>query len=151
MTDNPYQPPEAEVRDAPPRRLVAARPRQIVQAIALLWVSTSLGVASGYLEAQRSPDPWASVAVMLLTMLVLLAVLTVMLWRGRNWARLTYLILVALSLASLISSWGIVERPAIEVALEAVSFVADAGSFFLMFTKPGSLWFQYAAEPGDRA
>ncbi|HEV8395209.1 MAG TPA: hypothetical protein VGQ37_13090 [Vicinamibacterales bacterium] len=131
--------------------MTAVRPRQIVQAIALLWVSTSLGIASGYLEAQRDPDPWAATDVMLLAMLGLLGVLTVMLWRGRNWARLTYLILVALSLASLTSSWGVVERPPVAVALEAVSFVADAGSFFLMFTEPGASWFQSTAEQGDRA
>jgi predicted membrane channel-forming protein YqfA (hemolysin III family) len=131
--------------------MTVSRPRQIVQAIALLWVSTSLGIASGYLEAQRDPDPWAATAVMLLTMLGVLGVLSVMLWRGRNWARLTYLILVAMSLASLIASWGVAERPPLEVALEAVSFVADAGSFFLMFTQPGASWFESAAEQGDRA
>ena len=77
--------------------------------------------------------------------------LSVGLWRGRNWGRIAYLILVALSLAEFLSSWGVVERPAVEVALEAVSFVADAGSFFLLFTPPGSLWFSYtppAPEPG---
>lgn len=79
---------------------------------------------------------------MVLTMLVLLGVLTVMLWRGRNWARMLYAILVAMSLAAFLSSWGASERPAVEVALEAVSFVADGGSFFLMFTRPGSSWFQ---------
>ena len=33
----------------------------------------------------------------------------------------------------------------------AQQFVADAGSFFLMFTQPGATWFQPAAEQGDRA
>jgi hypothetical protein len=28
-----------------------------------------------------------------------------------------------------------------------VSFVADAGGFFLVFTQPGSLWFRDAREP----
>jgi len=60
-------------------------------------------------------------------------------------------LLVALSLANLIASWGVVERLPVGVALEAVSFVADAGSFFLMFTQPGATWFQPAAEQGDRA
>jgi hypothetical protein len=53
-----------------------------------------------------------------------------------------YLILVALSFAEFLSLWGIAERPKVEVALEAVSFVADAGCFFLLFTEPGSLWFR---------
>ena len=81
-----------------------------------------------------------------LVMLALTVVLSVGLWRGRNWGRVAYLILVALSFAEFFASWGVVERPALEVALEAVSFVADAGSFFLLFTQPGSLWFRYTRE-----
>ena len=122
------------------------RPWPILQAIALLWVSTFLGIASGYLEAQRSSAPASSTVVLLVTMLGLLMVLTLMLWRGRNWARLAYLALVALSLSALVSSWGVEARPPLEVALEAVSFVADAGSFFLMFTEPGASWFRDAGE-----
>lgn len=119
------------------------RPRQIVHAIALLWISTALGVAAGVSEAQRSGElQVAAMVVGVLTTLLLLGVLTVMLWRGRNWARMLYVILVAMSLAAFLSSWGTAERPSIEVALEAVSFVADAGSFFLMFTSPGSTWFE---------
>jgi hypothetical protein len=43
-----------------------------------------------------------------------------------------------------LSSWGTVERLPLSIALEAVSFVADGGSFFLLFTNPGSLWFRHA-------
>jgi len=52
-----------------------------------------------------------------------------------------------LSLAEFLASWGTSERPAVEVALEAVSFVADAGSFFLAFTAPGSSWFRHRLKP----
>ena len=147
MADNPYQPPETEVEDTPPARRVPARPQQIVHAIALLWISGGLGVAASVLEAQRTAESGAAIAFVLLTVLGLMAVMTVGLWRGRNWARVLYAVLVALSLATFLSTWGTVERPGVEVALEAVSFVADAGSFVLLFTQPGSLWFQYAREP----
>ena len=143
MTDNPYEPPKSEVQDASPQRLVAVRPNAIIQAIALLWISSALGVASSFSELS------ASQSALIFSALVMLAVaigLTVGIWRGRNWARMLYLVLVALSLASLASTWGTSERPQFEVALEAVSFVADAGSFFLMFTPPGSLWFQSRSE-----
>ena len=122
-------------------RLRASRPHQILQALALLWISTTLGFFSSLSENGQS---WETVLLAALVMLALTVVLSVGLWRGRNWGRIAYLILVVLSLAEFLSSWGMVARPAVEVALEAVSFVADAGSFFLLFTPPGSVWFSYA-------
>jgi hypothetical protein len=141
MTENPYEPPKSEVQDALPRRLAAARPRAIVQAIALLWISSGLGFAGSLSEVAESQGALIFSAFV---MVALAAALSVGIWRGRNWARMVYLILVVLSLASLVSTWGTTERPQFEVALEAVSFVADAGSFFLIFTPPGSSWFQYS-------
>ena len=143
MTDNPYEPPKSEVQDASPRRLVAARPRAIIQAIALLWISSGLGFAGSFSAVSDSQN---ALVFSVLVMVALAAALSVGIWRGRNWARIVYLMLVLLSLANLVSTWGLTERPQIEVAFEAVSFVADAGSFFLMFTSPGSLWFQTATE-----
>lgn len=124
-------------------RLIGTRPHQIVQAIALLWISTTLGFFSSVSENDESR---ATLIVAALVMLAVTVVLSVGLWRGRNWGRVAYLILVALSFAEFLASWGVAERPALEVALEAVSFVADAGSFFLLFTQPGSLWFRYTRE-----
>ena len=125
-------------------RLPGTRPHQIVQAIALLWISTTLGFFSSVSENDES---WAKLIVAALVMLAVTVVLSVGLWRGRNWGRIVYLILVALSFTAFLASWGVAERPAVEVALEAVSFVADAGGFFLLFTQPGSLWFRDAREP----
>ena len=119
-------------------------PRQILQALALLWISTGLGFAAGYPDAVKS---WGTLALAVLFMLGVAITLSVALWRGRNWGRMVYLILVALSFTAFLASWGVTERPAVEVALEAVSFAADAGCFFLLFTQPGSLWFRYAREP----
>jgi hypothetical protein len=143
-TDDPHSPPEAAVGGHGPVRVLGTRPPQIVQAIALLWISTMLGFFSSVSENDES---WATLIVAALVMLAVTVVLSVGLWRGRNWGRLVYLILVALSFAEFLSLWGISETPKVEVALEAVSFVADAGSFFLLFTQPGSLWFRYARQP----
>jgi hypothetical protein len=144
MSDNPYEPPKSDVRDASPLRMVAERPRAILQAIALLWISSGLGFAGSLSEVA---DSQGALIFSVFVMAALAAGLSVGIWRGRNWARILYLILVLLSLTNLVSTWGLTERPQFEVALEAVSFVADAGSFFLMFTPPGALWFQSPAEP----
>jgi len=119
------------------------RPHEIVQAVALLWISGTLGLFASLAETD---DSWAARVVVVLVMLAITVALSVPLWRGRNWGRVLYVVLVALSFAELVSSWGIAERPWLAVALEAVSFVADAGSFFLLFTQPGSSWFSSTRE-----
>ena len=147
MTDhNPYSPPDADLGDAGPARQSGARPHQIAQAIALLWISTTLGFFASFSETSKS---WGTLSLVVLVMLAVTVTLSVGLWRGRHWARMAYLILVALSFAEFLSLWGTAERPAVEVALEAVSFVADAGSFFLVFTAPGSSWFSNTSQPPD--
>jgi lysylphosphatidylglycerol synthetase-like protein (DUF2156 family) len=143
--DNPYSPPGTDIGDGDRPRLLRARPWQIGQAIALLWISGGLGLWAGLLQAQRGQDATDAIAVMVVETLILLGVLTFSIWRGRNWGRILYLVLVALSLAAFLDTWG-TEQPTVDVALEAVSFVADAGSFFLMFTRPGSSWFTYTRE-----
>ena len=115
------------------------RPHEILQAIALLWISGTLGLFAALAEAD---DSWGARVVVVLMMLAVTVALSVPLWRGRHWGRVLYVILVALSFAELVASWGTAERPWLAVALEAVSFVADAGSFFLLFTQPGSSWFR---------
>ena len=98
-------------------RLLSTRPHQVVQAIALLWISTTLGFFSSVSENDES---WAMLIVAALVMLAVTVVLSVGLWRGRNWGRIVYLILVGLSFTAFLASWGVAERPAVEVALEAV-------------------------------
>ena len=143
--DNPYSPPEADIGDGDRARALRHRPSQILQAIALLWVSASLGLWAGLLQAQRVQDATDAIVLMVGETLLLLGVLTFAIWRGRNWGRILYVVLVGMSLAAFLDTWG-TEQPTVDVAIEAVSFVADAGSFFLMFTRPGSLWFSYRRE-----
>ena len=126
----------------------APRPRQILQAIALLWISTALGFLAGFSDAVKT---WEALSLFALTMLAVAVTLSVGMWRGRNWSRMAYVILVLLSFAELLATWDLSDRLATERALEAVSFVADAGSFFLLFTAPGSLWFESPPEQRDQA
>src|SRR5215204_5259259 len=46
------------------------RPKQIAQAILLLWTSSALGLSAGLLEAQRTAASWDVVTVLVLVMVV---------------------------------------------------------------------------------
>lgn len=52
MNDNPYTPPESEVKDAPYERAVAQSPRNIVHAVRMLWGSLVLSIPISIREYQ---------------------------------------------------------------------------------------------------
>lgn len=142
-SDNPYSPPKTAVRDAMRTRLLAERPRQIVHATALLWISLALTLVSALLQIQASNwSLWGPLALWSFA-LALASAMNVAVWRGRNWARVLYALLMILTVVTL----PLERQPpptAIENALDAITFVVDLVILYLMFTKPGSLWFRYA-------
>ncbi|HEY5929733.1 MAG TPA: hypothetical protein VIU02_05430, partial [Burkholderiales bacterium] len=52
MNENPYTPPESEVKDVPYERAVAQRPRNIVHAVRMLWISLVLSIPLSIREYQ---------------------------------------------------------------------------------------------------
>jgi hypothetical protein len=141
--DNPYSPPKADVRDAAPERLLAERPRQVVHATALLWISLALDVPRAYLQRDAAQSMVELVIVLLLTVVVATAVI-VHVGRGRNWARAFYLILTVGWFVGVFAIGP--ARPMIEIALDVVQLSIDVAAMYLLFTKPGALWFRFAPE-----
>jgi hypothetical protein len=144
--DNPYSPPTATVRDAKGVRLIAERPRQIVHATALLWISFVIGMASAWVQSQTNPEPLPPLAMVALLAfaLTLSIVINVAVWRGRNWARILYAILTVIAIVSL--PFDLATSSGVSIAMDAIAYVLDAVIVFLLFTKPGSLWFRYASD-----
>ena len=146
MAPNPYTPPKADVKDLGPERLLAERPRPVVYAVVLLWISLVLGVPVVYWEHQRTPAevaPFYWVPAVLILGLVI--VVNIFIWRGRNWARIVALVLVVISFLSFLGTMGeILSHPAIEFVLNIVTLAIDAVAMYLLFTKPGVLWFRRA-------
>jgi hypothetical protein len=69
----------------------------------------------------------------------------VFLGRGRNWARIVLLVLVLISFLSFLGTMGeMLSHPAIEIVLNVVTLAIDAVAVYLVFTKPGALWFRRA-------
>jgi hypothetical protein len=54
MNENPYTPPESEVKDVPYERAVAERPRNVVHAVRMLWVSLVLSIPLSIREYQEA-------------------------------------------------------------------------------------------------
>ena len=141
---NPYSPPKAEVRDAGRSRLPAARPLQIVLAAVLSAVSLFIGVVSGAIPYSSEPEQmlvetgiWACVTAAGL-------LITAALLRGRHWARVMYAVVTIAGVLGIPLEWS--ARPFGALALDIVSLALAGVVLFLVFTKPGSLWFDDTRE-----
>lgn len=149
MSDNPYDPPKADLRDRGPARVLAERPRSVVQAAVMLWVSLALGLTRTFLEYRRESEGWEGVVAIWGVILLIAIPVNVAIWRGRNWGRIVYAVLTGLSVLTFplaVTTDTGMAPSALEHAVQAVEFALDLGIVYLLLTRPGSLWFQYAED-----
>lgn len=144
MEHDPYTPPQAEVRD--PRRddLPLNKPKEVVRAVALLWVSLGINVVAllRSLLFTQSAASWSAGRIILVVFLGLLALIVVAISSGRNWARILYLVLFAFSALSwLFMPTAMFSRSVVAGSLIVAQIIVQAAAMYLLFTRPGSLWF----------
>jgi peptidoglycan/LPS O-acetylase OafA/YrhL len=144
---NRYAPPTTAVADSQQIPLLQARPKQVRVAVALLWASLALGIPEWILSAIRDPENTLGVFIVGFTMLLFAfsALLNIMIYRGRNWARIVALVLTLLGVLFAFVLVLLVEpKPPsqLENALTLLGLVLDFIAVYLVFTKPGSLWFK---------
>ena len=154
--NNPYLPPKAVVADsvAGPR---GVRPRAVNVALVLIVARALLGIAVLFSELIGSGAPFG--ALVFTAAGVSIAVALILGWfiaRGRNWARIVFLVLTVLSLMSL--AFTVVNWYAVPAG---VSLVRDWSVWFLAITfvpptlsiavvvllfGPGREWFRARSE-----
>lgn len=144
--ENPYAPPKSNVV-AGFRREVEAKPKQVTYAVWLLWISILLSIPTSIYEFDRIQEWSRLVEIGLIATFVLMygleIALTLLIGRGRNWARITFLVLVALSFASVLPGLPVfLTYPVSQLALNAAILAAELAAIYLLFTPPGSRWFR---------
>jgi len=144
MAENPYIPPEAKVEDTGGGPVLAVRPRRVVLAVQMLWISLFLSLPAIYWEAGRSPEGFTAGVFIFSGVLVGIAAwLNVKLWHGVNWARILYLVLAVLSIGTLMATGSeMLETSVPEFLVSAVGSVLDAVAMVLLFTGRAPLWFR---------
>lgn len=145
--DNAYAPPTTAVAD--PERVAAlgSRPREVRLAVILLWLSWGLSIPMWVLAAMRDPDTHAGPFAIALTLffMALAAWLNTLVYRGRNWARITMLVLVALSVLFVVfPPDGLSEPGFVERVLNFADVCVQVSAIVLLFRRPGALWFRFA-------
>lgn len=124
------------------------RPREVVQAVHLLWISVVAGLPLIWMEAQRAENGLGFGALVgaALTIAVV-AVLNAQLLLGRNWARLLTLLLFGLSLIGFVLDCDDAARSGLEILLDGATTLIDLWALYLLYTAPGKGWFEDARRP----
>jgi hypothetical protein len=122
------------------------KPSTVVRAVKLLWASLLLGPLKIALEFSyvQASGALAFVVVGLFVTFPVVAFFISKISAGRNWARITFLVMFILVFVSRLSL--VVEefdRSAVLVGILSIAqFALQLYVLFLIFTQPGSSWFR---------
>lgn len=145
MSENPYTPPGSELKDAPYERAIAQRPRNIVHAVRMLWVSLVLSIPISIREYQDAASEGNATFLLyfILTLYAISVLINVYIHRGSHWARVLLLVFNILNgLSFMAAAHEILRYPAGDLVCLAVSMALDLFALVLVYTRPGSLWFR---------
>ncbi|MBL8378098.1 MAG: hypothetical protein JNM79_09530 [Burkholderiales bacterium] len=141
---SPFEPPKANVEVAD-RGAGIPKPVQVRWAVGLFWASLATSIPGMFFEAAKSQaDGGLGFFLAFSAVFVALAVtLIIYIDRGRNWARITMLILMIV----FTPLWFAQSEPApgpqpLIDGLTYVGFVLDIVGLYFLFTRPGALWFR---------
>ncbi|HET7864149.1 MAG TPA: hypothetical protein VFL86_07040 [Burkholderiaceae bacterium] len=143
--DPRYAPPSTDVADPALLPALPARPRQVQIAVGLLWLSLVLSLPEAVLSNQQAGEDGMGVAMVVSLVLIFgfIGFLNVRIYQGRNWARIVVLLLTALSVVMMLfpSAEQGAEGPLVQ-GLYLFDVLIEVVAIYLVFSKPGSLWFK---------
>lgn len=123
----------------------AQRPQPVGTAVNLLWASLAVGLVKtaieySYLMTQASA---AFTNGILLFTFSLIGFLIFKISTGRNWARITFLVLFIIGvLPTVLIVFGEFSRSPIVGTISVAQIGLQGHALFLLFTRPGSAWFR---------
>lgn len=124
---------------------IPERPQSVRLAMNFLWLSLAIGVLKLLMELPylRALAPAAFANLVLIIVFAFFLFLIFKIYAGRNWARITFLVLFVLGiLPTLPTVLGEFARSPLIGTLSVVQVGLQIYALFLLFTKPGSAWFR---------
>jgi hypothetical protein len=151
MERNPYAPPVSAVAD--PAEVRGARPKEVTQAVKLLWLSFFLGIGGTFLFQRfdaTSAAQWIGVLLGGGLAFGFWAWVIAKIAKGRNWARILFLVLVILGLVATIfvmpTALALYKAQPLSGVLSLVNFVLEICTMYLLLTAPAREWFKQPAQ-----
>jgi hypothetical protein len=135
MNENRYAPPTARLDDPATPATAPAVAAALKLASRLLWVSLAIGLVNGALQ-------WTSLALgaptnnmlgVLIFVFGLIGVLTYSIGRGRNWARIVFLVLAIIGLPSLVQMPALFARAPVSAALSLLQTAIQLTAIYMVF------------------
>jgi hypothetical protein len=118
------------------------RPSQVSLAVRLLWISLGLGAVTSAIMRPLFPSTTHTVVTQVATF-ALLAWLTYKIWVGRNWARVTFVVMTALGLLIYIPILSVYFRfSPVAGTINLLQCLMQLVALYLLFTEPGRGWFK---------
>ena len=125
----------------------AQKPQSVGTAVNLLWASLAVGLVKMLMDFSNlsTVAPAAFTNFILVFTFALIGFLIFKISAGRNWARITFLVLFIIGvLPTLPIVFGEFSRSAVVGALSVAQIGLQVYALFLLFTQPGSGWFRKA-------
>lgn len=147
MERNPYAPPASTVAD--PVEIRPDRPKEVTLAVKLLWISFFLGLVGIFLQpaltnANRVAQ-WGILIVMAI-MFGIWAWVISKIAKGRNWARITFLVVgiigTVLNILFAPMVMPIYRGQPVGGAVALVNFVLEIYAIYLLLTASARTWFK---------
>jgi len=121
------------------------KPQPVATAVNLLWASMAVGLVKILMDFSNlsAVAPAAFTNFVLVFTFALIAFLIFKISAGRNWARITFLVMFVIGmLPTLPLMLGEFSRSPVVGALSVAQVGLQVYALFLLFTQPGSVWFR---------
>ena len=126
-----------------------SKPYNVSIAVTLLWIVIAVGVISSSFNFSSSLEianaSGLGLGWLIFTLYFTYLLLAFFIWKirqGRNWARITYLVLFILGVSMTIYSYLTSEVSTFSIILEIVGMIVQIVVLVFLFQKPSSDWFK---------
>jgi hypothetical protein len=127
------------------------RPKNVTVAVAILCFVLAYSLISGLVSTATHPAPVGFSPILVREVAYTIGIFGVAInaffvykiFKGRNWARIIYIVFYVLGVILSIRGLTMFHRSTVLVVLMLVGFVAQAVALMLLFTGNGRAWFQH--------
>jgi hypothetical protein len=130
--------------------VAVSKPKAVAIAVLILWLALAIGLISLVVRLSQTAQPVSS-GLLYSILAIAFAVMAFFVYKisqGRNWARITYLVLMLLGMFRTVPSLvSAIDRAPGAGALSAIVVVAQLVAIALLFTGSSNAWFRRRREP----
>lgn len=123
-------------------KIAPSKPEKVSLAVNLLYASLGISVLAIFVQAAQAPASLSAFFVVIpLITLSIMGFLFYMIDKGKNWARITYLVLTILGAFSIFTTISNFSQAPLQNSIGIGNWVLQITALVLLFQTPSSMWF----------